>query len=279
MMSNQLTQQRVDEVGRYYAPVSRMTKITTALFWIAAAVSLFMPYASSVLDNNIHRIIKSLFLVLVICHFVLSQVSRFYLVPQAERMRLRQLLTDAFGAHLSHERTSLYYNNDYSPTIKRLGANTLENALFSKEIAGKMLVTKRVIVGFYLFLWALAFTLRHNNLELLTWITQLVFSGEIVAGWLTLESLRFRHERTFEQLHAHFLYDIGDDAPSAVANVLDAFVAYESAKSSAGILLSSKVFHELNPTLIKRWEQIKADLGMSTKSGTIKEEDSGLLHK
>lgn len=253
---------RIDEVDKYYRPIAIMDKVTGCLFWLTAALSLFMPYAVTVLGQNQHDVVKSLFLVLVLTYFVLSQISRFYLVPTAERIRRKQLLSDAFGTRLAHERTSLYYNNDYSPSVKRLGANIMENALFSKEIAARMLISKRWVVGAYLLLWTLAFVLRHNNLELLTWITQLVFSGEILASWLTLECLRFRHERTFDQLHAHFLHDIGDNDPRAVANVLDAFVAYESAKSSAGILLSSKVFHKLNPALTAKWEQVKEDLKM-----------------
>jgi hypothetical protein len=276
-MNTQPAQQRIDEVGKFYVPVARMDKVTGALFWTIASISLLMPYATYGLGEPKHSILKCVFIVLVLAHFLLSQTLRFYLVPSAERMRRKQLLSDAFGTRLSHDRTSHYYNNDYSPSIKRLGANTMENALYSKEIAAKMLITKRLKVGIYLLLWVLAFALRHNNLELLTWITQLVFSGEIVAGWLTLEILRFRHERTFDQLHAHFLHDIGDDAPQAVANVLDAFVAYESAKSSAGILLSSKIFHKLNPSLINKWEQIKTDLGMSFQRGAGMDERAASL--
>ncbi|MFH1985242.1 MAG: hypothetical protein ABIL58_25675 [Pseudomonadota bacterium] len=261
-MSTKPEIQRVDEVDRYYLPINRMGKATAALFWVIAAVSLFMPYARSILGPANHTALRSVFLVLVLVHFVLSQVSRLYLVPRAERMRRMQLLSDAFGTCLTHDRTSLYYNNEYSPSVERLGASTMENALFSKEISAKMLERKRWTVGVYLVAWLLAFALRHNNLELITWITQLVFSGEVIASWLKLECLRFRHERAYERLHAHFLHSIGGDQPCAIANVLDAFVAYESAKAAAGVLLSSKTFVQLNPDLTRKWEQIRDDLGM-----------------
>lgn len=189
-------------------------------------------------------------------------MSRFYLVPKAERMRRKQMLSDAFGTPISHDKTSLYYNNDYTPSVQRLGANTMENSLFSKEIASEMLCEKRLFTGGYAVLWILAFSLRHNNLEILTWITQILFSGEIVAQWLNLEILRIRHDRIYERLHHHFLHEIGGDSPKAIATVLDAFVAYESAKSSAGLLLSSKVFEKLNPSLTKKWCQIRQELNM-----------------
>lgn len=254
--------QRVDEVSGFYESAARMGKAIGALFWITAAVSLVMPYAQSLLGSIGNDIVKSVFLMLTLVQFGLSQTSRFYLIPRAERTRRRQFLSDAFGTRLTHERTALYYNNDYIPSVQRLGANAMENTLFSKEVAARMLVSKRWIVGVYLALWVLAFALRHNNLGMLAWITQIVFSGEMLASWLTLECLRFRHDRTYDQLHAHFLHGVGDDSPRAIADVLDAFVAYESAKSSAGTLLSSVVFNELNPELTAKWEQIKQDLGM-----------------
>lgn len=138
----------------------------------------------------------------------------------------------------------------------------MENALFSKEIAAKMLVRKRLVIFGYLFAWLLAFSLRHNNLELLSWITQLVFSGEIIAEWLKLETLRFHHERTYDELYSHFLHKLGQDSSRAVANVLNAFVSYEAAKSNAGILLSTEDFKKLNPILSERWENICQKLDM-----------------
>lgn len=256
---------RIDEVSEHYAPIAQMGRATHAMFWIIAALSLFMLYAVTFLEPANHAVLRSIFLVLVIVYFSLSQVSRLYLVPKAERLRRKQLLSDAFGTRLTHDRTSLYYNNNYSPSVERLGASTMENALFSKEIANKMLVRKRWVIGFYIVVWLFAFALRHNNLALITWITQLVFSGEIIAGWLKLECLRIRHEQTYEQLHAHFLHGIGSDQPRAIANVLDAFVAYESTKAAAGIMLSSKIFKDINPELTRRWDQIKQDLKMGSQ--------------
>ena len=252
---------RIDEVSQYYEPAARVGHIVPWLFWVIVFLSLCMPY-SATLGASAQNVLQAVFIVFVMAYFTISQISRFYLVPRAERMRRKQMLSDAFGAPLSHDKTSLYYNNEYSPSVHRLGANTMENSLFSKEVAARMLYKNRLVTGGYVILWLLAFALRHNNLEVLTWITQIVFSSEIVVQWLNLEVLRFRHERTYEQLHAHFLHEIGADSPKAIATVLDSFVAYEAAKSSAGLLLSTKVFHNLNPSLAEKWNQIRQELKM-----------------
>jgi len=126
-----------------------------------------------------------------------------------------------------------------------------------------MLVRDRFIIAAYVVVWLSAFTWRHNNLDALSWITQIVFSGQVVASWLALELLRFRHEYTFDQLHGHFRHQIGDKAVKGQADLLYAFAEYETAKSSAGILLSSKVFERLNAELSERWERIKRDLDIA----------------
>jgi hypothetical protein len=253
---------RIDEVEKYYTPIKKVEKIIAILFWLITLISLFLLHPSSIIGNRLFNIIQTSFLTFTLIHFSLSQISRFYLIPKAEKMRRKQLLSDSFGSRLSHERTSLYYNNKYTPSVKRLGANTMENAFFTQEITAEMLITKRWITCIYLIVWVILFTLRHDNLELLTKMTQIIFSGEILASWIKLEVLHFRAEKTYDQLHDHFLHDISDDNPKAIANVLDAFVAYESAKSSAGILLSQKIFCCLNPTLSSKWMQIRSDLNM-----------------
>jgi hypothetical protein len=262
MSMNNKNVERVDEVSQYYAPIEKLGTISAILFWSIAALSFAMPYSALILGKATANIIQAFFLVLVLAYFSISQVSSLYLVPRAELMRRKQLLSNSFGVPLSLDHTSLYYNNSFSPSVQRLGANTMENALFSKEIASRMLGRKRIIICGYLLAWLIAISLRHDNLELLTWITQLVFSGEILSEWLKLEILRFRNERTYDELYSHFLHKLGQNSPSTTANVLNAFATYEAAKSTAGILLSTNDFKKLNLTLTKRWQQVCKELDM-----------------
>jgi hypothetical protein len=257
--------QRIDEVSKYYAPVETLEMISTSLFWINAVLSFAIPYSTSILGKMGADIIQIFFVVFVFIYFISSQVLSLYFLPRAESVRRKQFFSNSFGVPLSEEHTSLYYNNSFSPSVQRLGANTMENALFSKEIALRMLERKRIIMLLYVIFWLLAFTFRHNNLELLTWITQLVFSGEILAGWLKLEILRFRCGQIYDKLYLHFLHKIGQDSSTAIATILDACVTYESAKSTAGILLSSKDFKQLNQNLTNRWQRICQELNMEEK--------------
>jgi hypothetical protein len=259
-MTNQPVQ-RVDEISQYYQPVEKIEKINTILFWVNVLLSFLMPYALPLVGKIWTSGFQAIFFTSVLVYFVLSQASSLFFLPLAEQMRRKQMLANSFGAPISIEKTVLYYNNTYTPSIERLGANTMENALFSQAIADKMLGRRRIQTICYMLVWLIIFTIRHENLEVLTWITQLVFSAEILNGWLRLEILRFRYQEVFDDLHKYFVTQ--KQTPSLDnATVLDSFVAYESAKSNAGILLSSRNFNQLNPSLSRRWEEIRQQLGM-----------------
>ena len=188
------------------------------------------------------------------------------LTPKAEHERRRQLLSDAFGVALSNNETSLYYNNAYPPSLLRLGANTMENAFFSKKIAKEMLIYKRVVTLIYIIIWLIAVINRHSTLESITLVTQVVFSGQVLAQWISLEALRFRHKQIYKQLYDHFLHDIGEKTPGGKAAILDAFTAYESTKAVAGIKLSTKTFEKLNDNLTREWHRIRTKLKMDEVS-------------
>lgn len=254
-----VTQTRIDEVSQHYAPAKCASTISAILFWANAAISLAIPYSSSLLGGR-RSVAEAIFLVMAVAYFIVGQYSRLLLVPKAERMRRKQMLKDAYGAPITTDTTVLYYNNPLSPSLKRLAANTLENSLFSKTIAGKMLVYTRLSTGIYFLAWVFVVSLRHDNFEVLTWITQLVFSGEIIAEWLKLEILRHRHEQTFDQLYSHFLHGVGQTSPAANANALDAVIQYECTKAEAGILLSERLFKKMNDELSRQWEKIRSEL-------------------
>jgi len=253
---------RIDEVSRYYQPAGRASVARRLLFYVGVSLSFLHLYSSG-LSVAVQDLLKVSFLVVVIAHFLMSETLRLYLVPRAEEARRRQLLSDAFGAAISHDRTSQYYNNAYSPSIVRLGANTMENALFSKTITAKMLVNKRLYTAGYGLVWFVLFAFRTTDLGVLTWITQVVFSQAILVQLLNLEMLRRRFEQVYDCLHSHFLHGLGGQTSQALAAILDAFVSYEAAKAAAGLLISTKVFEELNPALTQTWVQIRKDLNMA----------------
>ena len=258
-----LCEVRVDGLERYYRPIEHFEKWTAILFWLSALFSFAVLYSQFIPWKDIHDIPTLLFSVSVLLHLILSLYIRFHLIPQAEGKRRKQLLSDSFGAPLTPEETKAYYNNPLAPSIRRLGANVLENTFFAKAVCGKMAVQERAKVLIYFTIWILAALWRSTPLGLLVVVTQTVFSGEIIAKLISVEVLRHRNEDLFEELYHEFLHKVDFHSPTGTACIIDAFASYEASKSAAALKQSTKVFNKLNPNLSREWEVICERIGIN----------------
>lgn len=263
-MSSSATE-RVDEVSQHYEAARKLDTACGILFYVLMVVSFTVLFPER-LGTTGTDVLKGSFLMLSVFLFGAFLVSKLWLVPSAERVRRKQLLADAFGTPLTPETTHKYYNNKFSPSHQRLAANVLENAFFGKEVSGKMLPKVRWVTGAYLFSWLGVLVFRYGSMDTILWITQIVFSADIAAYWLSLETLRSRHNRVYEDLYEHFLHGHGEEEAKAKASILDSFATYESAKAVAGILLSTKVFERENPKLSKDWDGLRKRLGLDEQN-------------
>jgi hypothetical protein len=94
-------------------------------------------------DQKVHpKIFDSVqiaFIVGVVALFVLDLGIRLHWSPWGADERRLDLLANAYNQALTHETTTGYYNTAEMDPLRRLGASTLENSLFSRAIALKML--------------------------------------------------------------------------------------------------------------------------------------------
>lgn len=252
--------ERVDEVEREYKHAKTCGSITRFTFWLTAALSLFLPF----LYGRPREFSRDVLIVSAIVYFFASQFARFIFIPRAESVRRRQFLTDSLDAPLSLLQTLGYYNNEFSPSVARLGANVMENSLFTEAVATRMLRFWRPTIALYMIAWLGIFTARASSIELVAWATQVVFSAEVLVKWLRLEWLRVRSEVVFNRMHNHFALAKGGSAKNAMATIIDAAIEYESAKAAAGLLLSTKAFGQINEEVSAKWEGIRKQLAIGT---------------
>ena len=76
-----------------------------------------------------------------------------------------------------------------------------------------------------------------------------------------MEWLRTRSEQAFD-LNRLFTGQPAFTQAVAQSEALDLFTFYETTKSTAAVLLSSKVFHRHNASLTQDWEQIRERLSI-----------------
>ena len=250
---------RVDEISKYYKISGVLDNIANALFYILALLAIVLSFLQ---QENIKSIASVLFVVLAVAYFIHRYSGMLIFMPHAEKMRRKQLLSDSFALSLVHESTEEYYNNLYAPSVKRLGANILENSLFSQRVLEKMLLHERVKVGLYFTLWVAALVSRNICQDVVIVISQSVFSAEVLARWISMEILRFRYSEVYDGLYKIFLTK-QHESTEAMPLILDGFSSYECAKAAASIRLPSKIFFKINPEVTIEWERIKKILGMT----------------
>ena len=256
---------RIDEVDKYYKPIKKLDELNNILFWASVVLSLAVFYENKITLIGWHEWSSVLFIVVVAVHLLLSLYLEFLLVPLADGKRRKQLLSNSFGIPLTSEKTQEYYNNPLVPSIARLGANLLENLLFTKSISSRMASKERTKVLLYFVIWVLALSWRSTELGLAVIITQTLFSSEILALWVRIELLRHQSEVLYNELYNSFLHKINLENPNGVATSIDALLAYETSKAMTRVRLSTSIFTELNPTLTVEWNKIRKLLGIDNE--------------
>ncbi|MDH6273767.1 hypothetical protein GUK36_29725 [Rhizobium leguminosarum] len=254
---------KVDTVGKnYYDPLAQMDAIGGWLFWAISLLSIAVLFVDKAAYPIVHMALQIVFLIFALLFFLHGQIQNIYLFPRAEDTRRQETLSNSFNVTLTHEETVGYFNNDQTSPLRRLAANAMESAFFTRAIVRKMLRTERITTVGYLVIWFALMAYRSTDLELLGVAAQALFSGEIIGRLIRLEWLRIRTEQLFDNFNRMFAGGQSISKPIIQAQVVEFFTFYETTKSTAGILLSSKIFHENNKAWTAEWEQIRARLGI-----------------
>lgn len=244
--------------SKYFLPISSVDFWLEVLFYVGAILSLVTPYIDKNEYTALYNGIFSAFAFVVVAMFLLSLISRLYLMPRAQEMRRQEFLSTAYGVRLIHEQTRGYYNNNARTPTKKLAAQLLENSLFSKTIAIRMARWERAKVGVYFALWLFAVFNRSTDIGVVAAASQALFSEQILSKWTRLEWLRMRCEFTYERVYS--LFQSNPASFTFDAMIIDYLGAYEAAKANAGVSLSSKVFDEVNAEVSAEWERIRETL-------------------
>lgn len=254
---------KVDTVrDKYYKPIELTELVGDILFWLISILSIVVLFIDTTVYSLGADLVQIILIVLVILLFMQGQVQKLYLFPRAEDRRRQHLLSDSFGVTLTHEGAVGYYNNNQANPLSRLAGSVMESSFFTSEIARRMLVQQRIKTIGYIVIYLIAVLNRSTNLELLGVAAQALFGGEIIARWLRMEWLRSRSEQAFDNLNRLFSSRSAFTRTTTQSEALDLFAFYETTKSTAAILLSSRLFKKHNPKLTEEWEQIRDRLGI-----------------
>jgi hypothetical protein len=196
--------------------------------------------------------------------FVLGLTARLYWSSRAQSKRISDFVSNAFDVPLIPERSQGFFNNAETEPFRRIAASLLENTLFSKVILLRMLRSERIKIAVYACVWLAALLNRATDLALITGIAQVILSEQIISKWVRMEWLRARVEGVYDDVYSLIQSTRNRGSKEINARVLEYLLRYETAKSQAGISLSTAIFKKLNTSLSSEWRKTAQGLNLLT---------------
>lgn len=239
------------------------SKYAEITLWISTILLIAAFTIKSVNANwsAMSELISNINCFFIIAYAVLMFISEniFY---QASLQRREDFIDNSFNVTIAEDRSYEYYTNEnITSGIYKMAVNGFENSLFSYHIANKMtmkLWLKNIIFALLILTFAI---FGFNNAFIL--LIQLTLPILLLQQAVKHTLFVYRIKRIYENYRRLFndLKDKNDSKhkrPEIILNVLD----YETTLTYGAILLDTKIYNKLNPTLSQKWIEIKRDYGI-----------------
>lgn len=247
---------KIDDIYRYASICEYVSK---SIFWLVLVFSIFLLIQDT---GHIAEVLQILLIPLTVLGTCMGIAIKNLQVDGNHERRNSQLRND-LNYPIGEEPKPGYYNSSLPPSLKSLGATTLENTKFTIAILEKMLLKKRLAFSIYLFLFLVLISVRQTSLNWILLICQSIFSSGVVFEWIAIERYLSTTKSIRLSLRQHFLQTGGNDTElMSVAIIISSFTAYECAKDEAGIPLDKPIYDQINAQLTAEWEREKIELGI-----------------
>jgi hypothetical protein len=247
------SEEKVDPIQEtYFTPLEWADRGSDLLFYASTILASSALVLTKCHSEDAASAVTTLFISVAVVSFALSLTIRLYFAPRAEDCRRSDMASNAFGAPLQPDLTERYYNNDESPSFRRLAGILAENSFFSKSVAQRMCSGERLKTTVSVVLLVLLSIFRGTGIDWVVVAAQFVASEQVVSKCIRLEWLRSRFEHTYQDTFA--LLTMADPEGAAFkAKTLALALNYEASKANAAVLLSKKVFNQMNAKLTQEW--------------------------
>ena len=123
---------------------------------------------------------------------------------KAESERRKTLLSHAFSINITSKKTNGYYNNEFSPSIRKLGVDSFESTLYTKKNLSLMILSEGIKTFIIFIIWIIIITEFKNN-ELFYNLTQTFFSMEVLLKFIKLLYYYFNVSKIYDAFYQLFV--------------------------------------------------------------------------
>lgn len=237
----------------YFETSMKLNKAYHISYWLVFVLSII----ATVFNMNSWVEYISVFSIIYLS--ILSSVADNYKL-KAEKIRRTDFIDNSFGTKFVHDSSDAYYDNDEVEVgIKKCMANLFENAYFSYNVSKEM-VRKKTLKNllFTLIILGLAiYGFSRSNISLP--LLQLYLSRYFILDFIRINSFHQRAESCFDELKK-ISEDIKENRNLTTAEIVffKILVDYEAGIAESNVVLDSKIFKKLNPSLTSEWEALKS---------------------
>ena len=235
-------------------------KISQGLFYFVGVTSVLLLIWS---HGLFEEILTPCLIVVAVSSVCLTIYIRYH-QHRGNSLLRRSQLANSLGSIIGPSPRSDYYNNPLPPSIGRLALTTYENSVHTGAVLSKLLRPKRTQGIIYLALFLFLLAARMTALNWILLLSQTIFSADLALSWYRLEWFNLRVTRVQEHLHEFFVQGSTADQNDRLALALSWFTEYECAKDEAAVPIDLKHFDETNPVASAQWNEILAQLKITT---------------
>lgn len=240
-----------NDVDKEYKKSIRNEKIINILF-----ISILI---LSIINIFFYKEFIMYLLIILNMAFVITSLYDDILVKnKAELERRKTLIANSFSINITEKKTNGYYNNTINPSIKKLGVNSFESTLHTRNNLFIMLIEEGIKAFIIFVVWIVVIT-KYNNNELFYSLTQTIFSMDVLFKFLKMIYYYVTISNLYNNFYHLFVtrkYNEKNDQALVIQYVMD----YECIKSYSHILLSEKNFKKFNDELSIEWNNIQKNI-------------------
>ena len=193
-----------------------------------------------------------------IIYISMSLLDDMIIKNKADSELRKTLLENAFSSDLTSKKMDGYYNNNIVPSMKKLGVDSFESVLYTKNTLSKMLIHEGIKTFLIFIIWLIIITKFHNKNLLLT-ITQTFFSFEILISYIKIIYYYAKVSNLYDSFYQLFVTNKYNEKNNR-ALLLEYVIEYECLKSYCHIILSNSIFNKYQADLSKEWDNIHKNI-------------------
>lgn len=206
------------------------------------------------LESNALIIISSISLISL---YLIGKIREYYFGKAHDARRIF-LFDNTFNESVNPHHNNQYYdNNDISPGLIKLLANTHESSIFTYYISKNML--KRYLVPFILITFIIIVSLFISGINgVNSVVLAIILSGGLLNRVVAIWSLNKKTKSIYNQFN-NVCNDINSNLDTKInkRKILDIVLQYESILLDTKIELSENIYNKTRECLTSEWETLK----------------------